>query len=254
MPVLPFPSALFRAIQDAPRKDLPVVSGSVDASLTSAQANVDTMAYFLSARLERRTRTAGLTLSGLYAYTQQKENGDSSVTEDRARLTATYDFPRRSRVFGTFTQRAEKDGVNDLALRLFTSVALGIQLQESGDVVAEGKITRARGVSWTVNLGVSNLYERYSNGSGTTNKPGLSFGSNYRARPARGFRITHDFILTPAFEDLSDYYLSSDLRLNLQIAGPYQVGFQFLYDFDRTPANGVPPVTRKYALTLGYSF
>lgn len=195
-------------------------------------------------------------LSGLYAITKQSSGNPKTTqtTEDRWTVAARYDAPSSTRKFGFIDQRFERNRIVDLNLRSITSAGFSYYAARSENPIKTGRVSNPGDIEWRIDFGISYLTESYAAGLGERSQVGLQLGSGYRRVLRGGINLQHNLSFVPAFNDLADYFVVSNLSIGLPLSDRMTVALNWISDFDTTPAPGARKDNNRYALTLGYRF
>jgi len=64
----------------------------------------------------------------------------------------------------------------------------------------------------------------------------------------------HTLEAYPSLEETDDFYGRSDFRVNASLSESMVAGFQWVVDYDNTPAAGRERVDNRYLLSVGWKF
>lgn len=232
-------------------------SGSINLNANLSVSTQDTQSTFIDARAKQRLKAGSqFDFSALYINSRQT-SGDPktfNTTEDRWQLLGRYDTPSNGRRYGFITQSIERNAIVNLGQRRVTSAGLGLTFVRTEEVRKSGRVEKPGDAEWRVNAGVSYLQEDYLNDLGSRHQYGLQFSSNFTKVFHRGIEISHYISFVPAFEDLSEFYLFSNLSLAFPLNRRTRLAVNYIFDYTTTPAPETRKDNYKYALTLGYKF
>ncbi|HLO97479.1 MAG TPA: DUF481 domain-containing protein [Fimbriimonas sp.] len=235
----------------------PAWSGTANINVNLAVSQQNSQSILLFANATKRLNTnSRLDLGMLYSFARQS-SGNPRVTttsDDRWSFTSHYDFPSSTSKYGFVDQRFERNAVNQLSLRSITTAGYGYYAIRTPGVIKNRRVGDPGDASWQITTGFSFSNESYANGLGSSHSTGVSVGSKFERILSNRMTLTHDFTFIPAFDDLTDYFLVSNLSVGVPIAGRASLNFSMINDFDSTPANGARKDNYRYALTFGYRY
>jgi putative salt-induced outer membrane protein YdiY len=239
----PFALSQVTAI-NPPAKPKPKWTGSISGSIAVVSGNTKTTSYAGSIGVVRRSEKDRLSGNAdIVRSERETDAGDKDVTENWWKLKAQYDYFFFKQFYGFVNGRYEKDTIALLDRRVVVGGGAGYQWIEKPQV------------SFSTNLGLASLYEKYDDAGNTTNSTtSLQAGYNFQVTPLKGLAFLHDLAYYPSLEDFSDYFLTSSAELRATMLKNLYASFRVIFDYDATPAQGRQDTDVKYLFSIGLTF
>jgi len=215
---------------------------SVGVTYTSGNTNNETVAF--SAGLAKETDKDRITF-GADLFKKEVETPDSSekvTTEDWWKLRGKYDYFYTEKMYVFGEGRYEQDKIALLDRRIIAAGGLGYQWIKSDTQ------------NFSVEAGLSNVFEDYDDGTSGTSKFSAVTGYHYDRKFNNVFSFIHDTSFFPNTADTSDYYLTTSAELRARINTRMFTNFKVLYDYDTTPATNRKKTDIKYIFGVGVDF
>ncbi len=235
-----FPLASVAAINPPKAKWTGNVSGAV--GLTTGNTKSNTVSA--SASLARRTERDRTTVDGDIAKGSQTDRvtGTSRTIEDWWRLRGEYDYFFTKKFFGFGNGRYEKDAVALLNRRVVVGGGAGYQWIEDPKT------------SFSTNLGLASVFEKYENKPDSNNQLSLQAGYNFSQQLLKNTKFLNDLTWYPSLEKFSDYFLTSTAELRANLTPTMFANFKVIFNYDATPAPDRGNTDVKYLLGVGFNF
>jgi len=244
-PVKPqtFPLADVAAINPPPAAK-PKWTGSISGSLSSTTGNTKANSAAISASMLRRTEQDRTTADADLAKGRQKnrDTGESQTTEDWWRTRAQYDYFFTKKFFGFGNVRYETDAIARLDRRVVLGGGAGYQWIETEKT------------SFSTNVGLASLYEKYDNVAASNSDLALQAGYNFSRRLAKNTTFLNDLTYFPNIEEFSDYYLTTTAELRANLTKTMFANFRVIFNYDASPAQSQGSTDVKYILGVGMTF
>jgi hypothetical protein len=211
--------------------------------------------FALKVQASRRQGVGDLRLKADFFHSKQsKGGGPSETTENRWSTEAWYDYSLGDNHFGYVRGRLDHDGIGGLDLRRIIGVGLGHTIKRSDNVEETGKFSQAGDTEWKLSYGFTHVHREYSDGLGSSSSIAVEAGSAFRKRLTETLMLRHDLVWLPSIEEFTDYVISSDLGLSIDVSQSWEVQFAWLYDYDGGAVAGARKDRYKYTLGVGYRF
>jgi putative salt-induced outer membrane protein YdiY len=218
-------------------------SGSVVAGLAVARGNTNSEGWKITADATRKGDNNTLTLSGGYAYEQQKDRatGTRNTTVDNWFGQARLEHNLTERFYDYALVRVEQDNVANLQLRVSPGVGAGYRwiLKPNEHFNTEA------GVSW--------VYEQYTSG-GNNDHVALRLAYHYDRKLNDKVSLVHNVEYLPNVADWGDYNLNADVGLRAMLVGTLFAEFKVVWQRDSTPAPGALEDDLRYTVGMGFNF
>ncbi len=227
-----------------PPKPKPKWRGSISAGFTATSGNTSTEAINASVSMVRRSEKDRTTANADYAKGKQEDpdTGEEKTTEDWWRAKAQYDYFFSKKFFGFVNGSYEKDSIAQLDRRVVVGGGGGYQWIES------------ERTNFSTSVGLASLYEKFENTTDSNSELSGQAGYNFDHQINDGVRFLHDLTYYPAFEKLSDYYLTTTAELRASLTKSMFANFKTIFNYDATPAPGRSSTDVKYIFGVGMSF
>ena len=219
-------------------------TGSVSGAVGLTTGNTKTDSISGSASLGRRTEQDRITASGDIAKSSQtdRDTGIGRTTEDWWRLLGQYDYFFTKKFFGFANGRYEKDDIARLDRRVVVGGGGGYQWIESETT------------TFSTNLGLASLFEKYKNQAESNNALSLQAGYNFSRQLWKNTKLLNDLTWYPNLSDFSDFFLTSTGELRMNLTKNMFANLKIIYNYDATPAIGRGNTDVKYLLGVGLNF
>lgn len=227
-----------------PLPEAPRWKGSVSVGMTYTTGNTNNETLAFSAGLSKETEHDRITF-GADLFRKKVETPDSTekvITEDWWKLRGKYDYFYSEKMYVFGEGRFEQDKVALLDRRIIAAGGLGYQWIKSDKQ------------NFSIEAGLSNVFEAYDDGSESTSKFSAVSGYHYDLKFNKVFSFIHDTSFFPNTEDTSDYYLTTSAEFRTQINSRMYTNFKVLYDYDTTPAANRKKTDVKYIFGIGANF
>lgn len=215
--------------------------GSLESSLTFVNSSRSSQSFLFVGNAKSVREMDRFFVDGYYNFAKQTDNmGVFQTSTDQWSLGGRYERDFGFKSFYYFNGRVERDGVNLLDLRTFAGAGIGYTVYERD------------ASTWRVSGGGTYVNEEYRND--TDSFIGFEFRSDYDQALSERLNLVHGFTIIPRFDDLDDYYFSSNLGLSYKLNESLSAGLRYIVNFDNTPAAGSQKQSTTYAFVLGYKF
>jgi len=227
-----------------PPKPQPKWTGSISGAVTSTHGNTKAEAVSASVNVVRRSEKDRTTAAADYGRSEQRNRTtkEDDTTEDWWRARAQYDYFFSKKFFGFGNVRYERDAIADLDRRVVVGGGGGYQWIENAKT------------SFSTNLGLASLYEKFDNVNDSNSEISLQVGYNLDHRIRDGLRFVHDLTYYPSLEQFSDYYLTTTGELRASLTKSMFANFKVIFNYDESPAPGRGSTDVKYLLGIGMNF
>lgn len=223
----------------------PKWTGAVGAGIALTTGNSETRQANVAADAELKREKDRITLGFLWVYADNKNNAAKTwtLTDRKTFGRAKYDyfFTEKTYAYGLVT--AEGDLLQDIALRWTAGAGVGHQYLDNE--------------TWKfgVEAGVTVIDTDYRTASTTdTQDTSARIATNTSYKLNESWSFAHTLEAYPSIEDTQDFYGRSDFRVNASLTESMVAGFQWVVDYDNTPAAGRERVDNRYLLSLGWKF
>jgi putative salt-induced outer membrane protein YdiY len=219
--------------------------GNLIGTLNVARGNSDTTEAGVRGMAELRRDNQYVddrfTLAGAYRYGDAGLGDGRQTTRDNWDALAKYDRFFDEDLYTFVQMRVEHDRIADLDYRLTPGVGVGYQWVESPR-------TNVR-----TEIGVSYVYERF--GDDSTNDfvgPRLAYHIDHKL--ADNLTVFHNMEFLPAFDDLGDYVLTTDVGLRVRFAKGFFTEVRFELKRDSEPSTNAEKNDLRYVVGVGWEF
>ena len=242
--------------QEAPaaEEELPNWTGAIALGLARAYGNTERMSGNMTADAVLRRVKDRFTFGAWWFYADEEDDtGESQITERRYGAKAKYDYFLSEKSYLLANALGERDDKADLTLRATAGVGYGYQFKEEEDFKLSGE------------LGVQYFVEDYQTPEPSTDDPNPSavgpesypaarVAYNVAYKPGKSWTLSQVAEAYPSLEDGDDFYSRLDSRVRYDMSEHLFGQFQWLWDYDNTPAAGNERSDHRLFLTVGYSF
>lgn len=183
------------------------------------------------------------TLAGGYFFGRQKDQatGDKITSTDNWNALGKYDKFLDEKFYVYGMMKAEHDRIAALNYRLSPGVGVGYQLYDLPDFHVNGE------------AGINYVYEDYTTGDSEEHVAGrLAYHIDKKLNDT--VLVFHNLEWLPAFEDPSDYNLTTDAGIRADMTKTMFSEFRVEWKRDSTPAPGADKNDLKYILGIGWKF
>jgi putative salt-induced outer membrane protein YdiY len=219
----------------------PKWKGNATAGYTITRGNSETDTANVNVDVLRRGEKDRITLKGAYLYGRQEDpsTGDDKITQDKWFASTKYDyfFDGKTYVFGT--GRLERNKTAHLDNRLSIGAGVGYQWVESDAM----NLSTEAGLGW--------LYENYDDEDSSQSDVIAQFSYHIDRQLNEHVTALHDLSYYPALEDLSSYFLTTQVELRASITKTVFASFKIVLDYDSTPAREAEKTDLTYILGIG---
>ncbi len=238
-----FPLAEVASI-NPPLAPKPKWTGSVSGALSLTSGNTKASSITGSVSLARRTEQDRTTADADIAKSSQtdRDTGEGRTTESWWRLRGQYDYFFTKRFFGFANGRYEKDDIARLERRVVVGGGAGYQWIEN-DVT-----------TFSTNLGLASVFERYKFQPETNNELSLQAGYAFSRRLWKNTKFLNDLTYYPSLDEFSDFFLTSTAELRTNLTKSMFANFKVIFNYDATPAFDRGNTDTKYLLGVGLNF
>jgi putative salt-induced outer membrane protein YdiY len=219
-------------------------TGNVSGAVGLTTGNTKSNSVSASVSLGRRTERDRTTMDADLAKGGQTDHdtGISRTTEDWWRLRGEYDYFFTKKFFGFGNGRYEKDAIALLNRRVVVGGGAGYQWIEDPKT------------SFSTNLGLASVFEKYDNQADSNNQLSLQAGYNFSRQLLKNTKFLNDLTYYPSLEKFSDYFLTSTAELRASLTKSMFANFKVIFNYDATPATDRGNTDIKYLLGVGLSF
>ena len=222
-------------------------TGSVNVGGQISTGNTERRAVSAGAEAIRRTREDRLRLRGTFDYAEDKDTSPTAadnswrLSQRRTYGQAKYDYFLSKKMYLLATTSGENDELSRLHLRFTGGAGVGYQWYDRDDL------------SVLTEVGLSYVDEDYSGG------PDTDFLAARGALSVRwtimdGLKLLHDSEVFPSLEESDDFYARLDTRLQATLTDNLFAQFQWILDYDNTPAQGRQRDDHRLLASVGWSF
>lgn len=220
-------------------------TGRVLATATLVRGNTETFDVGISAvaALRRNTDTLNdrFTLGAAYNFGSTGTGDDSDTTTDNWMAMGKYDKFWTDKFYTYAIMKVEHDRIAELNYRLSPGVGVGYQWIESEPM------------NFFTEAGVSYVYEDYDSG-GENDYVALRLAYHFDKKLAENIKFFHNLEWLPAFEDPSDYTLTTDAGIRTDLTKSLFAEFKVEWKRDSTPAEGSLKNDLRYVAGIGWTF
>ena len=222
-------------------EEQPEWTGTLGAGLSLSSGNTDRRSANALADAELRQEDRRYTLGFDWQYADESEGGPSELLERRAGVNGKVDFFLDETSYVLLTSDFETDDKAQLELRYSAGFGYGYQVAEEEDW------------SFSIEAGLSHVNEDFA---GVEEESFVSgrFGYALKRGLWEGWELSHNAEIFPSFEESSDVYVEVDSRLRCDFSENLYGQFQWLFDWDNTPAAGSERADHRLLFSVGYSF
>jgi len=227
--------------EDPAVAEQPEWEGTFGAGLSLSSGNTDRRSANALIDAELREEDRRYTLGLDWQYADEAEDGPSELLERRAGVNAKVDFFLDERSYLLLTADAETDHKAQMELRYSAGVGYGYQIAEEEDW------------SLSIEAGLSQIKEELVGAEEESFISGR-FGYALERGLWERWTFSQDGELFPSFEEASDVYMEIDTRLRCDFSDNLYGQFQWLFDWDNSPAVGSERADHRLLFSVGYSF
>jgi putative salt-induced outer membrane protein YdiY len=227
-----------------PVKEEPKWHGDISGALISTHGNTNINTQSLSINLNKRTEKDRSLLSTDYLYGKQRNSttGEKEVTQDEWKMRGKYDYFFTKKAYGFLEGRYERDRIAELQRRVVVGAGAGYQWVESEPF------------NFSTEAGIASRYETYYNETPSSSQLSLQVGYHLDKKLNKTLTFINDLTYYPAFEQFSDYYLTTTAELRAKVTELIFANFKVVFDYDATPAEGKGNTDVKYIFGVGVTF
>jgi len=215
--------------------------GTLGAGLTTSTGNTERRSLHAQVDAALRQETRRYSVGFDWQYADEAEGGPSELLERRASTNGQVDFFLDEQSYLLATADVETDHKAELELRYSAGLGYGYQVAEEED--------------WSLSFeaGMSVINEQFA---GVDEDSYLSgrFGYSLKKDLGERWTLSQDSEIFPSFEETEDIHLEVDSRLRCDLSKNLYGQFQWLFDWDNTPADGAERADHRLLLSVGYSF
>lgn len=212
-------------------------TGSLSIGALNTDGNTDIKSASTILEAERKREKDRTTFGFYWNYNEE----DGSVTQRRIGGRAQYDWFKSDKTYYLVQTGAENDAESDLDLRFNLGAGIGQQWYDE----EEWKFSSEIGPSW--------FFEDYK---GESSNDYIAARLAYNLDHMHGEKLTFSQSATvfPSLEDSEDIYSKLDSRVRYALTEAMFAQFQWIWDWDNTPASGNDRSDHRHVLTVGWSF
>mgnify|MGYP001592736099 CR=1 FL=1 len=226
----------------ADAKPAPAWTGSVTFGGILTDGNSETRQANATADAEKRRESDRLTLGFLWTYSEERNTSANwNLTDRKTAGRAKYDYFLSEKSYLLAQLSAENDRQADLKLRTTIGVGAGRQFVET----EEWKVSAEAGVS---------SFDEDFNVSPDANYMSARAAYNAAWNYSKSVTFSHTAEVFPSLEDSEDVSGRSDLRATMSLTESMLAQFQWVMDYDNTPAGGKDRVDNRYVVSIGWKF
>ena len=219
-----------------------VWKGAINLGASLSSGNTARRSVFSTAEASRRGENDRITLSGFWNYSDERvATGVRQISQRRTRGKGQYDYFLNDCSYLFASISAENDVFQDLDLRLIVSAGYGRQLFDKADF----KLNFEIGIAYYDEARNFSPDSDYVAARGSYH---LEWDINDRVK------FLQDVEFYPSLEEASDIYVRKDSRLQMALSESMNATFQWVLDYDNTPAPGLDRVDNLFLISVGYSF
>ena len=234
------PEPLVVSLDDPPMNEW---NGSVSIGASLASGNTDNRNASANADASYRRERDRWTFGFWWYYTETEDDttGELELTDRRTGARGQYDYFLTKKTYLLAQAAAENNLAADVELRSTVGVGVGHPFREDEKIKLNGEL----GVSWFD----ENFYT-----SEDDSYPAARAAYNFAWVINKKFDFAQSGVIFPSLEDKDDVYSKLDTRLKMSLTEKMFAQFQWLFDWDNTPAQGFERKDNRYLLTVGWSF
>ena len=224
-----------------PVKVPPQWKGNVTAGYTITRGNSETDTANIDVDVSRRGEKDRITVKGAYLYGRQEDpsTGDDKITQDKWFASTKYDYFLYGKTYVFGAGRLERNKIADLDNRLSVGAGAGYQWLESDAM----NLSTEAGLGW--------LYENYDEEDSSQSDVIAQLSYHIDRQLNEHVTALHDLSYYPALEDLSSYFLTTQVELRASITKTMFASFKVVMDYDSTPARNAEKTDLTYIFGLG---
>lgn len=240
--------------QDPAPAEEPKWTGAVALGLARAFGNTERTSGNLTADAGLRREKDRWTFGAWWFYAEEENDlGESTITERRYGGKGQYDYFLSKKSYLLANALGERDDKARLQLRATAGLGYGYQFKEEENFKLSGE------------LGVVYFIEDYLTPEPTVDDPNpeavgpetypaarAAYKVEYK--PATSWTLSQIGEAYPSLEKGEDIYTKLDSRVRYDMSANLFGQFQWLWDYDNTPASGQERSDHRLFLTVGYSF
>ena len=215
--------------------------GTLGAGLTTSTGNTERRSLHAQVDAALRQETRRYSVGFDWQYADEAEGGPSELLERRASTNGQVDFFLDEQSYFLVTADVETDHKAELDLRYSAGLGYGYQVAEEED--------------WSLSFeaGMSVINEQFTGAAEDSYLSGR-FGYSLKKDLGDRWTLSQDSEIFPSFEETEDIHLEVDSRLRCDLSKNLYGQFQWLFDWDNTPAGGTERADHRLLLSVGYSF
>ena len=215
----------------------PKWTGSVTFGSSVTGGNTDIKKFSLTADALKELSKSRYTLSVLWNFSEE----DGDISQRRIFGSGQFDRFVTERLYWLAQLSGESDKNADVDLRTTAGGGLGYQFLDDEKWKLSGE------------LGLSYFDERFATDE---DNDYVALRTAYKVdwTPNSRWNFAQGIQVFSSLEDVDDVYAKVDTRLKVTIAGSLFAQFQWIYDWNNTPASGKERVDNLYLLTIGWTF
>lgn len=215
--------------------------GTLGAGLSSSSGNTDRRTLHTAVDVEKRIEEWRYSVGFHWLYADEAESGPRQLLERRAQVEGQVDFFLDETSYILVTADAATDKKAALDLRSSLGVGYGYQVVEEED--------------WKLSIeaGLSGVQEEFEAVDQETYLAGR-FGYALERKLGEHWTFSQNGEVFPSIEEAEDVYVAVDTRLRCTLSESLYGQFQWIYDWDNTPASGAERENHRLLFSVGYSF
>lgn len=221
----------------------PEWEGDFGAGLSISSGNTDlrNLHTLVDAELKKEQRRYSLGFH--WQYADEAEDGPRELLERHADAEGQVDFflDENKKAYYLVTAGAETDYQAELDLRYSLGVGYGYQVAEEEDW------------SLSIEAGASSINAEFDGGVEESYLAGRFSYSLERSLGER-WTLSQEGEVFPSFEEAEDVFVEVDTRLRCNFSDNLYGQFQWIYDWDNTPADDAEREDHRLLFSVGYSF
>jgi putative salt-induced outer membrane protein YdiY len=228
-----------------PEKKAVAFTGNFNFGGSVTSGNTDVKNFSFVGELIARSERLRLSMLGRYLYGEN----DGELNARNAYGTVKMDFFVSKRFYVYTGVLFEQDTFQDLNLRSSIFAGPGYQFIEVGDYASP--YLKKLSLHGEIGLGYFNEdYKRADDMSYFTGRWGVNF--HWPVLP--WLTVFHQHQGFPSLEKNSDWYVTSQQGIRMNIWENFLTTFQVNWRYDNAPAAGTKKADTQYILSLGYAF
>jgi putative salt-induced outer membrane protein YdiY len=217
----------------------------VNGTMARGNTNTDVLGITFNSEYRRHDDTYNdrTTLGADYNFGRQRDpsTGDTHTTTDNWMAQGKYDHFFTEKLYSYVDAKIEHDRIAELNYRLTPGVGLGYQWVEKPEL------------NFRTEAGVTYVYEDYIT-DGHDDFAALRLAYHLDKKLAEKVKFFNDFEILPAFQDPSDYTLTADAGVRVDVAKNWFTEFKVEWARDNTPPPGADKNDFRYIVGVGYNF